>query len=178
MPNPARIRECLDKHIPVSHITCFQTGEIEKLRTERIPATNSMLDAMNEAILTMRHTWEPPTGDITLLFEHLKKLQEYAASVSWLLKLTRDKIKIDDIQKYEQVTKVRKAAARETDAAEQKDKIRSDERSAMLQAERRDETGMLRNKRKAIETLMSAMPWVTREQAEAMVASTATETKQ
>ncbi len=166
-PNPGRIRECLDSHIPVSHITCHQTAAIEKLRTESIPVTNDMLDAMNVQILTMRHTWEPPTSDITLLFDHLKKIQEYAASVSWLLKLTRDKIKIDDIAKYEQVTKVRKAAKAESAAIEQADEIRSAERAAILAAERKDPE--LRNRRKAIEGTLKAMPWMTREQVEAMI---------
>ncbi len=167
MPNPERIRKCLDSHIPVSHITCHQTAAIEQLRTERIPVTNDMLDAMNVAILTMRHTWEPPTADITLLFEHLKKIQEYAASVSWLLKLTRDKIKIDDIAKYEVVTKERKKAKAAEAAIEQVDEIRSAERAAMLAAER--ENPALRDRRKAIEGTLRAMPWMSREQVEAML---------
>ncbi len=172
-PNPGRIRECLDQHIPVSHITCHQTAAIEKLRTETIPVTNDMLDAMNVQILTMRHTWEPPTEDITLLFEHLKKIQEYAASVSWLLKLTRDKIKIDDIAKYEVVTKERKKVKAAEDAISQVDKIKSEERSAMLSEERKDPTGMLRAKRKAAATLAAAMPWLSAEQVEQMISDAA-----
>ncbi len=168
-PNPGRIQECLDKSIAISHITCYQTAAIQDIRDNLIPVTQRMLDAANDQILTMRHTFKPPTSDIALLQGYLNVLVDAAKNVSWLLGTTKDKIRIDTLSDYAETEKKERKVRAEKSEIEQKVKIKSDERSLALAAERADETGLLRAKRKATEALAAAMPWLSPEQIAVMV---------
>jgi hypothetical protein len=97
----------------------------------------------------MQHSFQPPTADITQLQSLLNSITSLGANVEWLLSQTKDKIKIHDSQAYAEQVKVQKTAQR----AKQAQKDQSAERAAILAAERKDESGLLRDKRKAIESL-------------------------
>lgn len=147
-----RIRKCLDSNIPVSHLICFHAREIDQIRLETIPATQSTLDAVNEKLLVMRHSFEPPITDLTQLQSLLSSITSLGVTVTQLLDQTKSKIKIHDSQDYAEQVKAKKAIERKKTAERDK----SAERAAILQAERKDETGLLKDKRKAIESLTRA----------------------
>jgi uncharacterized protein YdiU (UPF0061 family) len=148
----AIIEKCLSVNLPVAHPVCSDREAIEKIRTETIPITKAYVLALNNQIITMRHTVRPPITDIALLSDILNVLQECARDVSWVLKQTRDKISIEDSQEYaEKIKTERKLKAIESEAASVREQ-KTAERSAQLAAER--DNPALRDRRKAIEGIM------------------------
>jgi hypothetical protein len=162
-PNPQRISECLDTHVPVSHITCFSRAKIEEIKNKVIPITREHVTSLNNQILTMRAMLDPLPADLEILHGTLRDLQECASNVKFILELTKDKIRISDSQEYAEKVRTERKAKSETSASE-------NERKATLQAER--ENPELRARRKAIEGIMSTFSF-TREAAEAMLAKQA-----
>lgn len=148
-----QIQNCIDHGSAVGHTVCLERGAIADLRNKIVPITREAVQNLNNQILTMRYSVTPPTSDITLLSGILQDLQECAANVSWVLKLTKDKIKIDEIREYDTVVKERKSVERKAKAIVAVKEQATAERSAMLQAERVNP--WLRARRKSVEAVIS-----------------------
>ena len=146
------INKCLDSGKPVAHTTCASMRAIEELRTHVLPIEQKHLDEVNTMLLEMRHAVKPPSTDLELLRNYLIKIQETAATVSYLIKLTKDKIDIANRDDYEEVLKERKKVERAAKAIKAESEQQTAERSAMLSAERNNP--FLRDKRKSIEGVM------------------------
>jgi len=153
----AMIEKCLADGKPIAHSVCANVAAIQQFRETGIIQNSQLLDAMNEELLIYRYVVAPPTSDIELLRGHLIKVQEYAATVSEMLRTAQVKIKIHAIQDEAVVYKEKKTKERKEKTEKAETEQRTAERSAMLAAERK--TPWLRDRRKSIESLAGLPGW-------------------
>jgi len=139
------IWDCLNSGIPVADITCRNKLKIQEIRNKVFPATLEHLRAFNDQILSIKHEVNPTDEDLKQLYDVLHELQDAASSVSILLSLTKDKIRIESNVEYTEKVKTERRQNSETAALEENKK-------AARQAER--ENPALRDRRKAIEGIM------------------------
>jgi len=139
------IWDCLNSGIPVADITCRNKTKIREIREKIFPATIEHLKAFNNQILTIRAEVNPQEEDLKQLYDVLHELQDAASSISILLSLTKDKIRIESSVEYTEKVKTERRQNSETAALEENKK-------AARQAER--ENPALRDRRKAIEGIM------------------------
>ena len=137
-----RTQQCIDLGIPVSHLVCWDKKKIQEIRDKVIPATIEHLKAFNNQILTIRAEVNPQENDLKQLYDVLHELQDGASSISILLSLTKDKIRIESNVEYTEKVKTERRQSSEAAAIDENKK-------AARQAER--ENPFLRDKRKAIE---------------------------
>ena len=153
------IWDCLNSGIPVADITCRNKTKIREIREKIFPATIEHLKAFNNQILTIRAEVNPQEEDLKQLYDVLHELQDAASSISILLSLTKDKIRIESNIEYTEKVKTERRQNSETAALEENKK-------AARQAER--ENPFLRDKRKAIEGVVKEYKF-TLEAATAMI---------
>ena len=139
------IWDCINSNIPVADITCRNKTKIREIRDKIFPATIEHLRAFNAMILTIRSEVNPQEEDLKQLYDVLHELQDGASSISILLSLTKDKIRIESNVEYTEKVKTERRQNSETAALEENKK-------AARQAER--ENPALRDRRKAIEGIM------------------------
>ena len=139
------IWDCLNSGIPVADITCRNKTKIREIREKIFPATIEHLKAFNNQILTIRAEVNPQEDDLKQLYDVLHELQDAASSISILLSLTKDKIRIESNIEYTEKVKTERREKATTDAEENNKKV-------ARQAER--ENPALRDRRKAIEGIM------------------------
>ena len=139
------IWDCLNSGIPVADITCRNKTKIREIRDKIFPATLEHLRAFNDQILSVKHEVNPTDGDLKQLYDVLHELQDAASSVSILLSLTKDKIRIESNVEYTEKVKTERRQSSEAAAIDENKK-------AARQAER--ENPILRDRRKAIEGIM------------------------
>src|SRR5674476_777573 len=87
---------------PLPHSTEFYTQKrkIREIREKIFPATIEHLKAFNNQILTIRAEVNPQEEDLKQLYDVLHELQDAASSISILLSLTKDKIRIESSAEY------------------------------------------------------------------------------
>jgi hypothetical protein len=119
--------------------------KIKEIRDKIFPATLEHLRAFNAQILSIKHEVNPTDGDLKQLYDVLHELQDAASSISILLSLTKDKIRIESNVEYTEKVKTERRQSSEAAAIDENKK-------AVRQAER--ENPALRDKRKAIEGIM------------------------
>ncbi len=139
------IWDCLNSGIPVADITCRNKIKIREIRDKVFPATLEHLRAFNDQILSVKHEVSPTDGDLKQLYDVLHELQDAASSISILLSLTKDKIRIESNIEYTEKVKTERRQSSEAAAIDENKK-------AIRQAER--ENPALRDKRKAIDGIM------------------------
>lgn len=139
------IWDCLNSGIPVADITCRNKTKIQEIREKIFPATIEHLRAFNAMILTIRSEVNPSESDLKQLYDVLHELQDGASSISILLSLTKDKIRIESNVEYTEKVKTERRQNSEAAAIDENKK-------AARQAER--ENPALRDRRKAIEGIM------------------------
>jgi hypothetical protein len=152
-----------------THTACAKQITLQRLRERTLPLLAQDIQTANEEILAFQNIFNPETADIELLSRHLIAMKEHVANVSWMLQLTRDKIRIKESQDYSEKIKVERKVRVAKETAQAEKKQISDERAAMLEYERNDKSGMLRNWRKAIETTVKSMSFLGWDAIEAMV---------
>lgn len=163
-----QIAACLQKGIPVSHTWCFEQAMSADIR-KRHEIDSKHIIWLNEVMI--RRNWEP-TGDqdtADYLHAHLVKVTEYCANIHEVLQYVKDKVKIQNTEKYRyeegERRKVEKAKKIESEA----EKLDRQQRSAMFAAER--ENPQLRANRKAAESIKKQFPQMTDEQIDAWLKS-------
>lgn len=167
MPNSDRILQCLKDEQPVSHTTCLKTKLFQDFKTQTLPLTKSHIDALNTEINSFFPAVDSSTADVQILYDLLISLQECASNVSYALSLTKDKLLIRESQQFNHEVRVKQAKERAEKIESETEKLARQEKTAMFAAERADETGMLRMRRKAIEGFIAI--GMSKEQAEALV---------
>jgi hypothetical protein len=154
LPNPDRIAFCLDNNIPVSHLICYQQEKIRELKSQTIPVSREHIRILNDKILGLRQQYIPAPDDLNMLQAILTELHECAANVSSMMHLTRERIHIanneSDVAHEVRTKKEKREAAEALAPVLAAKQARADQ----LLAERTDPK--LRNKRKAIESLMKS----------------------
>jgi hypothetical protein len=139
------IWDCLNSGIPVADITCRNKLKIREIREKIFPVTLEHLRAFNAQILSIKHEVNPQEEDLKQLYDVLHELQDAASSISILLSLTKDKIRIESNVEYTEKVKTERRQSSEAAAIDENKK-------AIRQAER--ENPILRDRRKAIEGIM------------------------
>jgi len=167
MPNSDRILACLKDGQPVSHTTCLKTKLFSDFKTQTLPLTKSHIDALNDEINSFFPAVNSTTADVQILYDLLISLQETASNVSYALSLTKDKLLIRESQQFNHQVKEKREKERVEKIETETATLAKQEKSAMYKAEREDETGMLRIRRKAIEGFMAI--GLSKEMAEQMV---------
>ncbi len=148
------IEKCISDAAPgekplIAHLGCFHKATIASLKAHKIPLTVRDLKVLNDEILTMRHIVNPDETDYASLHELFSAARDLAAAIGFVMDLTKDKIKIDNIRDYDEKTKAEKKIKAEQSIRTAESDQEKIERSAKLAAER--ENPALRDKRKAIE---------------------------
>lgn len=126
------------------HTLCEESRLASEIKL-RASVTQQHIDLTNNEILTIKSQWQTDE-DLVALTKYLVSAQELAANISWLLSLTKDKIRIKDSQEYAAKVTTERKAKSEAAADE-------NEKKARLAAERADPR--LRERRKAIEGLIA-----------------------
>jgi len=162
-----RIMWCLTEKQVVSHPTCHKTRLFADFKAKTLPLTKSHIDALNAEINSFFPAVRSSTSDVQVLYDLLISLQECASNVSYALSLTKDKLLIRESQEFNHQIKEKQKQERAERVETEKETLARQEKSAMYKAEREDESGMLRIRRKAIEGFMAI--GLTREVAEQMV---------
>ncbi len=160
------IQKCIDDGGPIAHLGCYHKQTIANLKNQKIPATIRDLTVLNAEILTMAHIVNPDQTDYAALHSMHMAAKDLAIAVGFILDLTKDKIKIDNIRDYDEKTKAEKKVKAEQSIRTAESDQEKIERSAKLAAER--ENPALRDKRKAIEGFIKGFG-LTIEAATAMV---------
>lgn len=149
LPNFAQIEKCLDAQRPVSHDTCHKTQLFQDFKHKVLPLRQEHIFALNEEILQFYPAVEPTSTDISLLYDCLMKLQETATNISWALGLTKDKLRISEIQNFNHQQKEKQKIERAHAVETETEKLGKQAKAEMFKAER--ENPQLRARRKAIE---------------------------
>lgn len=160
------IDKCLTDGGPIAHLGCYHKARIQELKDKVIPITSEHIRILNESILMMRHTVNPDETDYQTLWNILKETKELAANISFVMDLTKDKMRIHDRDEYAEKIKTERKQKAEQSAKDSQSEQERIEKQARLAAER--ENPFLRDKRKAIEGFVKAYGF-TLEVATAMV---------